>query len=166
MKKINCLNLLLSLLIFSCLVVGCNKKEKTQEGTDPKEPVKVTPTDNSVSEIDKELLAQINAWTSSSKPLLSDAKAKELLGKHSCYTCHSLDGSQMIGPTLKGIFGKKGKVIRGDKEVEITVDELYLLKSLLHPMEEITSGYAPMMPPANLTDEEARNIVEFMKRLK
>lgn len=164
MIKTNYLNLLFGLLIFSCLVIGCNKKEKPAEGTDLKEST--TPAGNSVSEMDKKLLAQINAWTSSSKPLLSDAKAKELLGKHNCYTCHSLDGSQMIGPTLKGVFGKKTKVIQGDKEVEITVDELYLLKSLLHPMEEITSGYAPMMPPANLTDEEARNIVEFMKKLK
>ena len=44
-----------------------------------------------------------------------------------CITCHSLDGSELIGPSWKGLWGKTEKLEDGSS---VNVDENYL-KSLL-----------------------------------
>src|SRR4051794_20899726 len=46
-----------------------------------------------------------------------------LLEAKECLSCHSIDGSEGIGPTLKGIFGRPEKMTDGST---ITVDEAYL----------------------------------------
>src|SRR6516162_6015094 len=46
-----------------------------------------------------------------------------LLETKDCLSCHSVDGSEGIGPTLKGIFGRTEKMTNGST---ITVDDAYL----------------------------------------
>jgi len=90
---------------------------------------------------------------------------KELLEKHGCLGCHSLDGSAKLGPTLKGIWGRKVTVMTGGVERSVTVDEAYLRRSLLEPNADIVKGFPPVMPPFGkvLKEDEINQIVEFFR---
>ncbi len=85
-----------------------------------------------------------------------------------CAACHSIDGSPKVGPTFKGLFGKRETVIHEGKEIEITVDEAFIRKTLLEPEEERVKGFPPIMPSQKglLTDAEINTVIEYIKSLK
>lgn len=89
-----------------------------------------------------------------------------LLKQKECLTCHSLDGSVMVGPTFKAIYGRKEIVGSGGGEREITVDDTRLTAAIRKPMVEIVKGYPPAMPSIPVSDEELKQIIEFIKTLK
>jgi cytochrome c oxidase subunit 2 len=93
--------------------------------------------------------------------------AVNLLNRHLCLSCHSLDGSPMVGPSLKGLYGKKQIVLTpAGKELEVTVDDAYLENSIRKPAAEIAKGYPPAMPDNQLSGDEIKQIVAFIKTLK
>ena len=83
-----------------------------------------------------------------------------------CAACHSLDGSRLAGPSLKGIHGRKQKIIRDGKTVEVTVDDYYLLRAISNPLAEAPVGYPPAMPNLNLTEIEQKALVQWIKTLE
>ncbi len=92
----------------------------------------------------------------------ADAMTK-LLEAKDCMTCHSIDGSDGIGPTLKGIYGRQTKLTNGST---ITVDEKYLREAILDPSATIVAGSDDVMPKPELTEEELNALIEYLKNLK
>jgi cytochrome c oxidase subunit 2 len=93
--------------------------------------------------------------------------AVDLLNRHLCLSCHSLDGSAMVGPSLKGLYGRTQTVLMPDgKELKATVDDAYLEKSIREPAAEIAKGYPPAMPENQLSGDDLRRVLEFIKALK
>ncbi|HSP45570.1 MAG TPA: c-type cytochrome [Chthoniobacterales bacterium] len=86
-----------------------------------------------------------------------------LLEAKDCMTCHSIDGSESIGPTLKGVYGRKTKLANGSF---ITADDVYLRESIVKPEAKIVAGFDDLMPKPELTDEEVNAIVEYLEKLK
>jgi cytochrome c oxidase subunit 2 len=86
-----------------------------------------------------------------------------LLDAKDCLTCHSIDGSEGIGPTLKGIYGRQTKLANGST---VTADDVYLRETIINPSVKIENGYDDVMPKPDLTDEEANAIVEYLENLK
>lgn len=97
-----------------------------------------------------------------------ELKGEKLIRTKGCVACHSIDGSKKVGPTFKGIFGKKVKVMTDGKEREIAADEAYLKRSILEPSADIVRGYQPIMPSFKdmLTGEEITDIITYLKGLK
>lgn len=93
---------------------------------------------------------------------------KALTKVHWCFSCHTTDGSTLVGPSFKGIFGAKRKVMTGDQEREITVDDGYLRKSMLEPNADIVKGTKPLMPSYKtvITEQEMDHMVDYLKTLK
>ncbi len=90
-----------------------------------------------------------------------------LLEKHGCLGCHSVDGSQKVGPTLKGVFGSKVPVTRGGKPSVVLADEAYLRESILAPTAAVVEGFPPIMPvTADLSEADLKVIVDYLKGLK
>ncbi len=83
-----------------------------------------------------------------------------------CAACHTLDGSRLAGPSLNGIYGRKQKVIRNGKPLEVTVDDAYLLRAINNPLAEAPVNYPPAMPNLNLSPIEQKALVEWIKTLK
>ena len=79
-----------------------------------------------------------------------------------CNACHSIDGSKIVGPTFKGVWGRAEETSGGP----ITVDMAYLTESIRNPMAKIVNGYPPAMPPQVLNDLEIESIALFMQTLK
>jgi len=93
---------------------------------------------------------------------------KLLSEQKGCIACHSADGTQIVGPSYKDIFGKKITVVTNGKEREIIVDEEYIKKSILEPEADIVKGFpkgAMVSYKGQLTDEELDKIVEYIKTL-
>jgi cytochrome c oxidase subunit II len=86
-----------------------------------------------------------------------------LLEAKDCLTCHSIDGSEGIGPTLKGIYGRKTKLTNGST---IIADDVYLRESIVKPEATIVDGFDNNMPIPELTEEEVNAIVEYLENLK
>jgi len=95
-------------------------------------------------------------------------KGARLIEVKGCVACHTTDGTPKIGPTLKGVFGKKETVLRSGQEREITVDEAFIKQTLLHPEIDRVKGFPPIMPSqrGQLTDKEIEEIIEYIKTLK
>jgi cytochrome c oxidase subunit 2 len=79
-----------------------------------------------------------------------------------CATCHSLDGSFKVGPTMKGLFGKQERLVGGST---VLVDENYLRESILEPQAKLVDGFAPAMPTfkGQLSDRRISGLVEYIK---
>ena len=85
--------------------------------------------------------------------------------KNACYTCHSTDGSTVIGPSFKGIWETEMKHADGTTAI---VDENYILESLIEPQKKIVEGYQGVMPSYKgiLRDREIQGVIEYIKSLK
>ncbi|MFN0062167.1 MAG: c-type cytochrome [Myxococcaceae bacterium] len=87
---------------------------------------------------------------------------KQLFAAKACSTCHSLDGSRLVGPTFKGLWGRKESTSAG----EVTVDDAYLRESMLQPAAKIVTDFPPAMPLMPLDDVEVQSLILFIKSQK
>jgi cytochrome c oxidase subunit II len=83
----------------------------------------------------------------------------------SCNACHSVNGTPMVGPTFKGLFGSEQELIGGTK---LVADENYIRESIMDPMKKVVKGYAPNMPTYRgiLSDDEVNQLIAYLKTLK
>jgi cytochrome c oxidase subunit II len=99
-------------------------------------------------------------------PLKSEGPAVAVLKAKACETCHSLDGSTMVGPTFKGLYGQRHLVkASGGAEREAVVDEAYLAKAIQDPTAETAKGYPPAMPRNPLAEEDLKQVIDLIKSL-
>jgi cytochrome c oxidase subunit II len=92
-------------------------------------------------------------------------QGEQLLALKGCVTCHSSDGSRLVGPSFKGLFGRRATVIASGMEQEIVVDEAYLRRSITDPGAEVVKGYENVMPAQGdlISPEELEAIIEVLK---
>lgn len=87
----------------------------------------------------------------------------QLYSQRGCQSCHSLDGSQKVGPTFQGLYGTEEHQMSDGSTV--TVDENYLRESILEPGAKIVEGYDNLMPGSysNLSERELSGLIAFIK---
>ena len=83
-----------------------------------------------------------------------------------CVACHSTDGSPRVGPSFKGLLGKKEEVTSGGRKETLVVDEAFIRKFILEPNMVHIEGYPPIMPKISMTDQELAALVDYIKSLK
>ena len=110
--------------------------------------------------------ADYKVWLDSNKPAegaVSDA-GKELY-ENKCRSCHSLDGTRVVGPTWKGLYGAKREFESGPT---VDADENYLRESILNPNAKVVKGYPAAMPPyaGQLSDDELSQLIDYIKSVK
>lgn len=92
---------------------------------------------------------------------------ERLATNNGCIGCHSLDGSDGVGPTWQELFGNENTLVSGET---ITVDEQYLHESIVNPNSQIVLGYPANVMPSNygemFTEEEISNLIAFIKSLE
>ena len=96
------------------------------------------------------------------------AAGKLLTEQKGCIACHSADGTKIVGPSYKGIFGHKVTITTDGKEREIMVDEEYIKKSILEPDADVVKGFnkgSMISYKGQLNDQEIDHIIEYIKTL-
>ncbi len=88
-----------------------------------------------------------------------------LYEQQGCKTCHSTDGSRLVGPTWKGLFGSQRTFADG---TSAKADEEYIRDSINNPAGKVVQGFSPSMPTyqGKLNDRQITGIIEYIKSLK
>jgi len=90
-------------------------------------------------------------------------KGSQLYSKYGCAVCHSLDGKEIYGPPLNGIYMKELHVIRKGEEFTVTADREYLKKAIVDPrFEKVLEYKNKEMPLTQISDEEAEILVDYI----
>jgi cytochrome c oxidase subunit 2 len=105
-------------------------------------------------------------WLSAAESTALADVGPRLLQSKGCIGCHTLDGSAKIGPTFKGLLGRREIVVMGGQEKEITVDEAFIRTHILDPRAATVKGYPPVMPRVPMTDDELKTIVAYLESVK
>lgn len=89
----------------------------------------------------------------------------KLFVKKTCNTCHSIDGSALVGPSLLGAYGRTRECTDG---TTLVADENYLRESILNSSAKIVKGFAPAMPAFQgmLEESEVQALIAYIKTLK
>ncbi len=105
--------------------------------------------------------AEYAVWQANPPTVLA---GPDLLAAKGCTSCHSLDGSRLVGPSFKALAGRRETVTSNGVGKEITVDEAYVRRSILEPKADLVKDFDPVMPVqrSQLTDEELDEIVRTL----
>lgn len=84
--------------------------------------------------------------------------------KRGCLQCHTVDGSKLIGPSLKNVFGEEQLLTDGTK---VVADENYIKESIYDPAAKIVAGYTPQMPSykTSFKDRDIDAIITYLKSI-
>lgn len=110
-----------------------------------------------------------DTWLTTTPDLSNEHPGLTLLKKNACISCHSTDGTRLVGPSFKGIMGRKERVVINDKTEEITVTRDYVIHSIKKPNDAVVESYMPNLMisyEAVMTDEEINQIVDYLETLK
>ena len=115
---------------------------------------------------------EFRAWAVEKREKLSanltpEARGAQLYESQGCHACHSLDGTILVGPSWKNIFGSSEKL---NDDSTVIVDETYIRESILDPNAKIVDGFAPnLMPPAFgniLSEQDIDDLIAYIKSLQ
>ncbi|HGL6719269.1 c-type cytochrome [Burkholderia contaminans] len=85
---------------------------------------------------------------------------KTLAAAKGCVACHTVDGSPLVGPTWKGLYGKTETMADGSTA---KVDEAYLRAFIRNPTARVVKGFSPIMPHFDLSEQELTALVAYIK---
>ena len=81
-----------------------------------------------------------------------------------CFTCHSIDGSIVVGPSFQGLWNKTESLADGST---VTVDEAYLHESIQSPSAKIVKGFEgkqmTLFPDIIADENQINGLIEFLK---
>ena len=109
---------------------------------------------------------EFKAWLEKETSGKEGKRAQTLLQDYGCTGCHSLDGSDGIGPTLQGIAGTKRTVVVDGTKKTMVADRDYLRRAIVEPNAEVVEGYDPVMPSfeSTIPAEKLETLLDFLSR--
>ncbi len=112
--------------------------------------------------------ADFEAWMLAATDIFAGrtmAEAGEFLyNSKGCKACHTLDGTKLVGPSFKNVYGYEFDTRDGTR---VLADEAYIRESILNPNASVIAGYEPVMTPyeGNITDKEIEAITIWLRTL-
>lgn len=92
---------------------------------------------------------------------VSVERGKTIASQNACNSCHSLDGSKMVGPTWKNLYGSERELESGET---VEADKEYLRESIVNPAAKVVKGFPPSMVAYDqLSESEINSLVEYIK---
>jgi len=120
-----------------------------------------------ISEVKVEPMSSYRAWlvkASNWETTMTPLEAGEHFYKtKGCMACHSVDGTRIIGPSFKDVFGDTVEMNDGSK---VLADENYVHESIREPSAKVVKGFQPVMPPftkESLPDKDINAIIWYLK---
>lgn len=114
--------------------------------------------------------AEFDAWVQAELDAIGTdpvARGERWARTNGCISCHTLDGTPNVGPTWLGLYGSQHTLTDGSV---VTVDDAYLLTSIIDPNAQVPVGFVPGVMPQNYKDtipeQQINEIIEYIKSLK
>lgn len=116
---------------------------------------------------------EFDAWAAKAAGLSEDPveRGQKWSTDFACISCHSLDGSRLVGPSWLDVCKTEAPLANGDV---VPIDDEYLRESILNPDAKIVLGFpAGVMPkqfihPANqrpISEQQIDDLIIYMKSL-
>lgn len=94
---------------------------------------------------------------------ISADRGQQLFAQNGCQGCHSIDGTDGVGPTHQNLFGRTETMQDGST---VTVDSAYVHESIVNPSARVVEGYQPVMVPYDyLSEAEIASIIAYLRTL-
>jgi cytochrome c oxidase subunit 2 len=109
--------------------------------------------------------ADYATWAAAAEAPSSEPRGLTVMNELGCIGCHSLDGSDGIGPSLYQLNGQQRIVSSAGQNQELSIDEAYLKRAIREPNAELVEGYGPLMPAydqASLSEEDLQAVVDYL----
>lgn len=88
---------------------------------------------------------------------------RRLVESEGCVSCHTTDGSALVGPTWQDLWGSEVTLNSGET---VTVDRDYIARSIREPNAFAREGFETgVMPIFDLSDQQIDQVVAFMQSL-
>ncbi len=97
------------------------------------------------------------------------ATGKRIMQNIGCFACHTLDGTKLVGPSFKGIWGAEHTVVTGKETRKVAVDEEYVKRSIYDPNADVVEGFMKGLMVSyqgQLSEDDIANIIEYLKTVK
>ena len=88
---------------------------------------------------------------------------REVAESNGCFACHSLDGTQVVGPTWQGLWGKNIPMEDGTTAL---ADADYIAESIRDPAAKLVEGFAPVMIPYDedtISEADLQALIVFLQ---
>jgi cytochrome c oxidase subunit 2 len=98
-------------------------------------------------------------------PELAAKWGADLYAQNACIGCHTRDGSKLVGPTFKGVYGRLETMTTG---LQLHVDDAYIRESIRQPQAKIVKGFENVAMPsfATLSDRKVDALIAYLKTVK
>lgn len=108
---------------------------------------------------------KFDKWLNDTGQTASTGEGEKLYKKYGCADCHSMDGSVVVGPSLKDVYNRDVTVLVGGKEKTVKADDEYLKTSIYNPAADIVKGFDNVMPAFKDTmpEKDLEQIVDYLK---
>jgi cytochrome c oxidase subunit II len=88
--------------------------------------------------------AEYEQWYANLKnaSITKEAEGLTILRNTGCLACHSLDGSKLVGPSFKNLYGSTRSLTVNKNTVTKKADDAYIENAIYHPDDEVVSGFS------------------------
>jgi len=107
-------------------------------------------------------------WLAEKSPETIDAMGLKVIQNNACTGCHSLDGTKLVGPSFKDLWGAERIVVEDGKEITVVADSAYVRESILEPDKQVVKGFKPGMMRAYSTvikEDDIKSIIVYLESL-
>jgi len=94
------------------------------------------------------------------------AAGRRIMQSIGCFACHSIDGSKLVGPTFKGLYGSEHTVITGGSKRQVVADDEYIRRSIYDPNDDLVEGFGRglmLSYRGQLSEDDITLIIEYLK---
>lgn len=110
---------------------------------------------------------EYHKWLTEKTPEMLENAGLTIMQNNACTGCHSLDGSPLVGPSFKDLFGSKRIVVENGEEKTVTADSTYIKSSILEPDKQVVKGFkSGMMRAYNnvLKEDDIKSIMVYFEK--
>ncbi len=107
---------------------------------------------------------EFERWLAQTDEESGDHPGLIIMRNNACLSCHSLDGSKLIGPSFKGLYNSPKRIIVDGKENQVVATDEYIIRAIYDPDVELVKGYKSGLMRSYkevITQEEMEQILEY-----
>jgi cytochrome c oxidase subunit 2 len=94
---------------------------------------------------------------------ITAARGHKIAEENGCFYCHTTDGTESVGPTWKGLYGRKVRLSNG---TTVTANTGYIISSIVAPHAMVVKSFSDLMPRYSyLKEDQIQSLVAYFKSL-